>query len=170
METLCGDIFDTPEDLLAGQGEAASVHFLAPRERRSKNCTGVLDLPPLKRNPGQLVGLSNLGATCYLNSFFQVLYLTPELKYLLYSLPLCIGDDIKKPSELLDNPNKHEVLLALQMFFAEMDMLDCRNQTTENVVKTFKWENNEHAMQQDIQEAITYIMTTLGDLLPFCFI
>ena len=156
METLCGDIFDTPEDLLGGQGDPTAIHYLAPRERRSKNCAGILDLPPLIRKPGQLVGLSNLGATCYLNSFFQVLYLTPELKYLIYSLPLCVGEDLKKRSELLDNPNKHEVLLALQMFFAEMDMLDCRNQRTEDVIKTFNWENNEQLMQQDVQEAITY--------------
>ncbi len=46
--------------------------------------------PPAERLPavldGGLCGLRNQGATCYLNSLIQALYLTPELRNRLYSL------------------------------------------------------------------------------------
>jgi len=40
-----------------------------------------------------LVGLKNQGATCYLNSLLQVLYLTPEFRRMIYKIP--------RPYELL---------------------------------------------------------------------
>ena len=36
--------------------------------------------PPPPRNHTQLCGLSNLGATCYLNSLLQTLHYTPEFR------------------------------------------------------------------------------------------
>ena len=36
--------------------------------------------PPAPRNATRLSGLSNLGATCYLNSLLQTLHFTPELR------------------------------------------------------------------------------------------
>lgn len=36
--------------------------------------------PPYPRNSTGLCGLSNLGATCYLNALLQTLHLTPEFR------------------------------------------------------------------------------------------
>ena len=36
--------------------------------------------PPAPRNSSSLCGLSNLGATCYLNSLLQTLHFTPEFR------------------------------------------------------------------------------------------
>ena len=36
--------------------------------------------PPAPRNSSGLCGLSNLGATCYLNSLLQTLHFTPEFR------------------------------------------------------------------------------------------
>ena len=47
---------------------------------------GALRAPPAERAPCDLVGLENQGATCYLNSLIQALYMTPELRRGLYTL------------------------------------------------------------------------------------
>ena len=39
-----------------------------------------LSRPPAPRNSSGLCGLSNLGATCYLNSLLQTLHFTPEFR------------------------------------------------------------------------------------------
>lgn len=39
-----------------------------------------LPRPPAPRNSSGLCGLSNLGATCYLNSLLQTLHFTPEFR------------------------------------------------------------------------------------------
>ena len=38
-----------------------------------------------ERAAGTLVGLKNQGATCYLNSLIQSLYMTPEFRRIIYS-------------------------------------------------------------------------------------
>ena len=44
------------------------------------NSRGNLKAPPAPRNKTRLSGLSNLGATCYLNSLLQTLHFTPEFR------------------------------------------------------------------------------------------
>ena len=50
----------------------------------SKAASGIavsgLRRPPATRAASGLCGLSNLGATCYLNSLLQTLHFTPELR------------------------------------------------------------------------------------------
>lgn len=40
-------------------------------------------------------GLKNLGATCYMNSMFQQLFMIPSFKYCLLSIDDHIDEDIK---------------------------------------------------------------------------
>ena len=42
--------------------------------------------PAESRGASQLVGLDNQGATCYLNSLIQAMYMTPELRFGLFSV------------------------------------------------------------------------------------
>eukprot|EP01133_Synstelium_polycarpum_P005728 gene5728-6625_t len=60
--------------------------------------------PSERRSPYGFVGLLNQGATCYLNSLIQMLYMTPELKNKLYSLDL-------KELGIEDLVQKHEASL-----------------------------------------------------------
>jgi len=84
---MFGDVFDTPEDLLEGNQLGT---ILTPAQRRPKNCAHFLDLPTLQRENNLFVGLRNQGATCYLNSLIQALYMSPEFRNALLKLPLCV--------------------------------------------------------------------------------
>lgn len=51
------------------------------QEEKGVGCTRAnLTKPPAPRNATQLSGLSNLGATCYLNSLLQTLHFTTEFR------------------------------------------------------------------------------------------
>lgn len=39
-----------------------------------------IDSPPPSRSPAGLCGLTNLGATCYMNALLQTLHYTPEFR------------------------------------------------------------------------------------------
>lgn len=82
---MFGDIFATQDDLLSKDQNPTAFNTFKP-----KNCAAALDLPPLKRDKCKLVGLRNQGATCYLNSLIQALYMIPEFRAEFLKLPLCV--------------------------------------------------------------------------------
>lgn len=102
---MFGDTFDTPEDLLYGNEGQVSNYL----QRRARNCADLMNLPELQRER-HFAGLKNQGATCYLNSLIQSFYMSPEFRNVILSLPLC-GDSIDTPTNLLDDPEKHHLLL-----------------------------------------------------------
>lgn len=83
---MFGDIFDTADDLMNPQ----KSNILSYSERKPRNCAFFLELPTLKREEKHFAGLRNQGATCYLNSLFQALYLSPEFRDAIFSLPLLV--------------------------------------------------------------------------------
>lgn len=96
---------------------------------------------------GQLAGLQNQGATCYINSLVQVLFMTPEFRSIMFNWKynkekdgneyFCIAFQLQKLFDLMD--------VAQQM--CEQIKLD-----TQELTQSFGWENNEHHQQQDICE------------------
>lgn len=96
---------------------------------------------------GQLAGLQNQGATCYINSLVQVLFMTPEFRSIMFNWKynkekdgdeyLCIALQLQKLFDLMD--------IAQQM--CEPIKLDTRELT-----QSFGWTDNEHQQQQDICE------------------
>ncbi len=83
---MFGDVFETPEDLINGDQTAAAPQYF----RKAKNCAADLELPALKRDSTTFVGLKNQGATCYLNSLLQSVYMVPEFRNAILRLPLCV--------------------------------------------------------------------------------
>ena len=65
------------EGLFDEEGQAGDLQSKpgAGEERGSR-----VPRPPAPRNSSGLCGLSNLGATCYLNSLLQTLHFTPEFR------------------------------------------------------------------------------------------
>ncbi|EGR30963.1 ubiquitin carboxyl-terminal hydrolase family protein, putative [Ichthyophthirius multifiliis] len=129
-------------------------------EIKAKDCAHGLDKPVLPRQAKQFVGLKNKGSTCYLNSLFQAYYTTPEFRQSIFNMKLCV-DSQEKRSNFVDNINKHNFLLAFQKLFIEMQELNVSHISTEEVLKSFGWDNNEAFQQQDIQEAIRVIFNGL---------
>lgn len=71
---MFGDMFGNEEE----EAHDASVAQKSTYYRtRAANCAAAMDLPPQARQASNLVGLLNQGATCYLNSLFQTLHMTP---------------------------------------------------------------------------------------------
>jgi uncharacterized UBP type Zn finger protein len=84
---MFGDIFATEEELLSGE---AGGQIQNSWERLPRNCADKLPMPELPRKKGYPIGLKNQGATCYLNSLFQLLFHSPELRDIILQLPLCV--------------------------------------------------------------------------------
>eukprot|EP01117_Protostelium_nocturnum_P014439 TRINITY_DN5491_c0_g1_i1.p1 TRINITY_DN5491_c0_g1~~TRINITY_DN5491_c0_g1_i1.p1 ORF type:complete len:1424 (-),score=574.98 TRINITY_DN5491_c0_g1_i1:1578-5423(-) len=100
--------------------------------------------------PEGLIGLQNQGATCYLNSLIQALYMTPEFRRMIYLF--------EKPWESLFrdlNEGKSEavkdVILHMQLLFARMQT-ETEAVSTNALTSSFGWENNDSFIQHDVQE------------------
>lgn len=96
---------------------------------------------------GQLAGLQNQGATCYINSLIQVLFMTPEFRSVVFSW---------KYNKEKDGEEYLCISLQLQKLF---DLMDVAQQLCEPVkldtidlTRSFGWESNEAQQQQDICE------------------
>ncbi|KAG0168450.1 hypothetical protein DFQ28_003237 [Apophysomyces sp. BC1034] len=85
------------------------------------------------------VGMTNQGATCYMNSLFQSLYCTNYFRKAVYEIPT-----------ENDDPN-NSVALALQRVFYNLQFTDTPVSTTE-LTRSFGWTSLDAFMQHDVQE------------------
>jgi ubiquitin C-terminal hydrolase len=85
------------------------------------------------------VGLTNQGATCYMNSFLQSIFLTNAFRKAVYRIPTasCSPTD--------------SIPLALQRVFYKLQTSRTAPSTTE-LTKSFGWDSAESFMQHDVQE------------------
>ena len=114
----------------------------------TKTCADEIEMPKLKRK--NFIGLKNQGATCYLNSFFQILYFMPEIRNLF------LNANIQKMKQQKNNFWK--VIQGLQQLMLNMKYLDDQNQTTIFLNEAFGWNGSEMLNQHDIQEAMRVIL------------
>eukprot|EP01052_Picozoa_sp_SAG31_P007610 SAG31_NODE_366_length_16817_cov_17.317921_3_plen_122_part_00 len=76
------------------------------------------------------VGLSNQGATCYMNSLLQGLFMTPELRKALFQWLWTEGrDSIKKEC----------IPYQMQKLFVELATSDRRDAETTGLTQSFGW-------------------------------
>jgi ubiquitin carboxyl-terminal hydrolase 47 len=99
----------------------------------------------LKRDerPQRYIGLSNQGATCYMNSLLQSLYMTPEFRQFIYTWHY---------NQDLHGNKQYSIPYQLQRLFAHLHISRKRAVDTRNLTKSFGWESAQSFEQHDTQE------------------
>eukprot|EP01038_Epipyxis_sp_PR26KG_P010572 gene10572-14200_t len=97
-----------------------------------------------------MVGLENLGATCYLNALLQMLYHINEFRRAVYKLPH------------EDETFKSSTTLALQSVFKNLQISN-KEVTTKDLTVAFGWTTQESFLQQDVQEMMRVLLDKLED-------
>lgn len=91
----------------------------------------------------EYIGLANQGATCYLNSLLQTLFMTPEIR--------------KKLFKWSYNPQLHgaaerSIPLQLQTLFGNLCLSNGKPSKTKKLTASFGWTLSDAFSQHDVQE------------------
>jgi ubiquitin C-terminal hydrolase len=97
-----------------------------------------------------MVGLENLGATCYLNSLLQMLFHLNSFRHAVYQIPY-------EKEEF-----KSSTTLALQNVFNNLQTSK-HEVTTKELTTAFGWTSLEAFMQQDVQEMMRVLIDKLEE-------
>lgn len=87
------------------------------------------------------LGLSNQGATCYMNSAIQTLFMTPEFRRSVYAWVY---------SEELHGDKSTCIPFQLQKLFAELQLSKKEYIETRALTKSFGWHGGEAFVQHDV--------------------
>jgi Ubiquitin carboxyl-terminal hydrolase len=133
-------------------------------------------VPPVVPVGNDCVSLCRRGATCYLNSLLQAMYMTPELRRGLYAIdPEELGLSAQEALEAAAAANTEEPMpastvdavkpkgkkavrtlpLELQRLFAELQASDRSAVSTERLTTLgFGWSANEERVQHDVSVSV----------------
>ncbi len=177
-----GFLFDPPLQIVLpcrSQMLGFLAEGLAPEEQDvdlEEQSTVVAHAPSYFEAKGEapFVGLDNQGATCYLNSLLQCLFMTSSFRNSLNELSdEEIGMDTyltyqaqnkgDKESEELSGSGMARILIELRFLFGCLETLNQRSIGTEELTKAFGWSRGgrQGAVQQDIHELNRLLMDVL---------
>ena len=89
------------------------------------------------------VGLGNQGATCYMNSLLQTLFMTPDLRQRLYMWSFVETEEAKK---------EDSIPYQLQLLFGRLQLTKQTSVDTRGLTKSFQWDYRDSFTQHDVQE------------------
>lgn len=104
------------------------------------------------RKRAGFAGLANQGATCYMNSLLQTLFMTPEFRRVLFAWRY----DKEKDDEPGDS-----IPYQLQLLFAQLQLTEARAITTTALTHSFGWTGRESFQQHDVQELARVLFDAL---------
>ena len=131
-----------PEANIAPLASSTGATQIIAKVRVVKDVTGVLWHNFTNYDSKDItgyVGLLNQGATCYMNSFVQSIFLTNEFRAAVYRIPT---ENVSPTSS---------IPLALQRIFYKLQTSPTPTSTIE-MTKSFGWDSAESFMQHDVQE------------------
>jgi len=99
----------------------------------------------------EFAGLSNQGATCYMNSLLQTLFMTPEFRRAIYRLK----HDAKHGKK------EESIPFQLQFLFTKLQLFDSLSVETTSLTRSFGWTHSESFQQHDVQEFCRVFLTQL---------
>ena len=128
-------------------------------------------------NADGFVGLVNQGATCYLSSLLQSLYMTPEFRQALYSAGTSQGGPTDAASDgvgdggngtsdsaaATDGGADGGILWQLQRLFVTLQTSKARAVDTRQLTRSFGWDASDSFTQHDVQELLRVLFDALED-------
>lgn len=125
---------------------------VAPDEKETLINVTADHLRLLKKSDTGFIGLMNQGATCYLNSLLQSLFMTPALTKALFDWTY----EVKS-----HGPAEFCIPYQLSLLFARLALTKRSAVGTQDLTKSFRWNAAESFRQHDIQELMRVLFDAL---------
>eukprot|EP00937_MAST-01D_sp_MAST-1D-sp2_P000114 g114.t1 len=103
---------------------------------------------PVTRSPSGYVGLANQGATCYMNSLLQGLFMTPEFRAAMFKWRFKPGEEGDEEAESMED----SIPFQLQRLFGMLQLTTRRAVETKDLTASFGWTSRDTFQQHDVQE------------------
>ncbi|TYZ63241.1 hypothetical protein PybrP1_009432 [[Pythium] brassicae (nom. inval.)] len=144
-------LFDSPED----DSDAAGPALASATGGGGVPSAGYYpQYKPAAKNA--FTGLSNQGATCYMNSLLQTMFMTPEFRQGLYQWQFGRRDDAGDAAAAAadddDESGDDNIPFQLQKLFAKLQMRTSESISTKALTKSFGWTGADVFQQHDVQE------------------